>query len=175
MKKKMDFMTKAKLIYSGELALFAIAFIVIATLRITGVIPFDEKRALFFNWLTLFGGSWIIADFFWAVLSPKRRKRVAIIDKSIHLPVGFYLISFDLYCLIAKPANPDFYKFGISIVLFYLGACYTFEAIYHFYYPIPGLLDIEEKAKEVVDEQEAVFVEENQEVSSAEDKENKNA
>ena len=98
-------MTKAKLIYSGELALFAIVFIVLAILRITQVIPFDEKRALFFNWISLFGGSWVIADFLWAMLSPKRKKRVSLIDKSIHLPVGFYLIAFDLYCLIAKPEN----------------------------------------------------------------------
>lgn len=167
----MDFMTKAKLIYSGELALFAIVFIVLAILRITQVIPFDEKRALFFNWITLFGGTWVIADFLWAMLSQKRKKRVSLIDKSIHLPVGFYLISFDLYCLITKPTNHDFYRFGISIVLLYLGICYAFEAIYHFYYPVPGLLDIEEKSQEVVDEQEAVFVNDNQETSSLEDKE----
>ena len=98
---------------------------------------------------------------------------MAIIDKCIHLPVGFYLISFDLYCLSAKPADHNIYRFGISSVLFYLGVCYLFEAVYHFYHPVPGLLDIEEKAKEVVDEQEAVFIEDNQEVSSLEDKENK--
>lgn len=148
MKKKMDFMTKAKLLYSGELALFAIAFLTIATLEFTKVIKISDKHHTIFNWVTMFGATWLIIDFLWALLSPKRRKRIAIIDKIIVLPVAVYLISFDLFCLITKPTNQLVYQYGIPAVLAYLGLAYTFEAIYHFKYPVPGLLDIEEKAKE---------------------------
>ena len=38
----------------------------------------------------------------------------------------------------------------MAILLTYLFICYTFESIYHFFYPIPGLLD----AVEEVDEEE---------------------
>ena len=148
MKKKMDFITKAKLIYSGELLIFAIAFITLAILRFVGVIQYGEMRATIFNWVTLFGGSWILIDLCWALFDKKRRQRVALIDKIIHAPAGLYLISFDLYCLITQTKDPVISQYGISIVLAYLGLCYTFEAFYHFKYPVPGLVAIEEEEKQ---------------------------
>ena len=177
MKKKMDLVTKAKLIYSVELGIFAIAFLVLAILRFTGVIGANATRLTIFNWVTIFGGSWIIIDFIWAITDKKRQKRVAIIDKILHLPAGLYLIVFDLYCLITNIAKNDINspicKYGVPIVLSYLCLCYAFEAIYHFKYPVPGLLDIEEKENQVVGEQEVTFVGENKEESSLEDKESK--
>ena len=147
MKKKMDFATKAKLIYSGELLIFAVVFLVLAILKFTGVIKFSATRALIFNWITLFGGTWLITDLIWAIVDKKRQKRIAIIDKIIHAPIGIYLVSFDLYCLIAKPENEMVYQFGIPIALSYLCLCYIFEAFYHYKYPIPGLLDDEDDHK----------------------------
>ena len=148
MKKKMDFATKAKLIYSGELLIFALVFITLAILKFTNVIPFNDVRATIFNWVTLFGGTWLIADLIWAIFDKKRQKRIALIDKIIHAPAGIYLISFDLYCLNTHPTDSQVYQIGIPIVLTYLGLCYIFEAIYHYKYPIPGLLEVEEKVEE---------------------------
>ena len=150
MKKKMDFATKAKLIYSGELILFAIVFITLAILKITGVIKYNELRAAIFNWVTIFGGSWIIADLIWAICDKKRQKRIALIDKIIHAPIGLYLIAFDLYCFISHP-DETVYRFGIPIALGYLGLCYIFEGIYHFKYPVPGLFEEEEESKQSED------------------------
>lgn len=147
MKKKLDFLTKAKLIYSGELFLFALVFGVIALLEFLQVIKISENHKVFFNWITLFGGTWIIADFFWALFSPKRRKKVAFIDKMLHLPAGLYLVIFDLFCLITKPQNHLVYQYGIPIVLSYLCTCYGFEAVYHYFHIIPGLIEIEEDNK----------------------------
>lgn len=160
MKQKMDDITKAKLIYSIELGVFAVAFLVIAILKFVGVIGTNATRLTVFNWITLFGGSWLVVDFLWAMFDKKRQKRVAIIDKCIHLPAGLYLIVFDLYCLIAKPAiDSTICRYATPIVLTYLGLCYAFEAIYHFKYPVPGLLDaVEEKPstqeQQVLDEKE---------------------
>ena len=171
MKEKMDTMTKAKLIYSVELGIFAVIFLVLAVLRFIGIIPTHELRLKIFNWITLFGGSWIVVDFFWALLDKKRQKRVALIDKCIHLPGGLYLIAFDLYCLIAQPAiESPICQFGVPIVLTYLGICYAFEAIYHFKYPVPGIFDaLEEKPTE-----EQPSLEEKQEDSSKEESEDLN-
>ena len=160
MKKKMDFATKAKLIYSGELLIFAVVFLVIAILKFTNVIKFNSTRALIFNWITLFGGTWLIADLIWAIFDKKRQKRIAIIDKVIHAPAGIYLISFDLFCLITKPENEMVYQIGIPIVLSYLCLCYIFEAFYHYKHPIPGLLDDEETNKNETKEEDS-FIEEN--------------
>ena len=135
MKKKLDTLTKAKLIYSGELLLFAIAFLVLAILEFTQVIKISDRHHMIFNWVTIFGGSWLIADFLWALLSKKRRKRVALLDKIIHLPLAVYLISFDLFCLITKPTNQLVFQYGIPSAISYLFVCYTFEGIYHFFFP----------------------------------------
>ena len=151
MKKKMDFATKAKLIYSGELILFSLVFITIAVLKFTNVIKFNEVRATIFNWVTIFGGTWLIVDLVWAVVDKKRQKRICLIDKIIHVPVGVYLISFDLYCLINHPGE-SFYQIGIPIALSYLGLCYLFEGLYHYKYPIPGLIEEEEEKKETIED-----------------------
>ena len=100
MKKKMSEEKKAKLIYSGELIIIAIVFLTIAILELTYVIDRTEKNHAWFNWLTIFGGSWMIIDFIWALVSPKRRKRVCLLDKILILPLSIYLITFDIYCFI---------------------------------------------------------------------------
>ena len=173
MKKKMDAFTKAKLIYSGELMIFAIVFLVLGILKFTGVLGSNATRLTVFNWITLFGGTWLMIDFIWALLDKKRRKRISLVDKCLHLPAGIYLISFDLYCLIAKPAiDSNICKYGVPIVFCYLAFAYAFEAIYHFKYPVPGLLAaiVEVDDDKVVDEQEAEVVEEEKKEIEEEDK-----
>ena len=170
MKEKMDTMTKAKLIYSIELGVFAVIFFVFAILKFTGVMGVNQTRLTVFNWITLFGGSWLVVDFFWALLDKKRQKRVALIDKCIHLPAGLYLIAFDLYCLIAKPAiDSPICRYAVPVVLTYLGICYAFEAIYHFKYPVPGIFDALEEEKPSDEQQQEL--EEKQEDSSKEESE----
>ena len=141
MKKKLDALTKAKLIYSGELIIIAIIFLVVAILKFTGVIPYNSTRHLVFNWITLFGGTWVIVDFFWGLCSKKRRPKISLLDKALHLPAGIYMVAFDLYCIITKPQDPMIYRLGFPIAISYLCLCYIFEGIYHFYHPIPGILD----------------------------------
>lgn len=153
MKKKLDALTKAKLIYSGELIIIAIVFLVVAILKFTNVIPYNATRHLVLNWITLFGGTWVIVDFAWALLSKKRRPRISLLDKALHLPAGIYLVTFDLFCIITRPDNPMIYRCGFPIAISYLCLCYIFEGIYHFYHPIPGIL---EAVVEVDDEEEKI-------------------
>ena len=141
MKKNLDALTKAKLIYSGELIVIAIIFIVIAILKFTGVIGYNATRHLVLNWITVFGGTWVIVDFFWGLLSKKRRPKISLLDKALHLPAGIYLVAFDLFCIITRPEDPMIYRCGFPIAISYLCLCYIFEGIYHFYHPIPGILD----------------------------------
>ena len=171
MKNKMDFETKAKLIYSVELGIFAVIFFVIAILKLTGVLGTNTVRAAIFNWVTLFGGTWLLVDLFWALFDKKRQKRIALLDKIIHAPAGAYLVAFDLFCLINKPSDPKVYQYGVPIVLGYLGLCYTFEAIYHFKYPVPCIIDAVEQEKNM---QERQNLEENKEDSSKEESEENN-
>ena len=45
------------------------------------------------------------------------------------------------------------YRCGFPIAISYLCLCYIFEGIYHFYHPIPGIL---EAVVEVDDEEEKI-------------------
>ena len=146
--KKLDKETKYKLIYSGELAFFAIVFAVFSVLKFTGVMGYKPTRALIFNWITIFGGAWGIVDFIWAISSKKRQARISLLDKFLLLPLSIFIITYDLICFIAKP-EPSFYVLMIGIAFAYVAVVYCFEAVYHFYHPIPGLLeDDEEEQKE---------------------------
>ena len=164
MKKKMDPFTKMKLFYSGELILIAIVFLVMAILDLTYVLHLKDTVITIFNWITLFGGLWLIIDFFWTLLSPKKRAKNCLLDKIISLPAGIYLITFDLIALIGnidKTIHYDFYRLGISIAFLYIAANYTFQGIYHWFHPVPMLLaefaaeEEKEKAEEVNDNKEA--------------------
>ena len=168
MKKKMDTLTKAKLLYSGELLLFAIAFAVLAILEFVKVLKIGAKHPAVFNWITIFGGSWIIADFLWALFSKKRRKKICLLDKIIHLPAGLAIVSFDIYCFIAQP-DFSLYQTFIPCFFTYFFLCYTFEAIYHWFYPVPNLVDASEEVDKQIAEEEAKLASEEEQPKAEEE------
>ena len=155
MKKTTDPVIKAKRIYTIELLVFAVVFLTLGILIMFHVIPLSERYRYIFSWLTVFGGAWLVTDFFWALLSKKRQKRVALIDKISTLPAGLFLITFDLIALINGPMNMayEYYQYGCSGVFIYIALVYTFQGIYHWYHPIPGFIEgilEDEKNKEVL-------------------------
>lgn len=131
--------TKVKLIYSGEILLFAIIFAVLATLKITRVIGYNPKRALIFNYITLAGVAWGFIDFIWAIASKKRRARISLIDKCLTLPLAIFMLVFDLINIIKQPGE-DFYVYMLSTALYYVVCIYLFMGIYHWFYPNKELL-----------------------------------
>ena len=152
--KKLDPHKKVKLIYSGELLAFAILFLVFGILKITKVMDYIEIRRIVFNWITIFGSAWVIADLIWGLASKKRRQRICLLDKFLVLPVGLFIMTFDLISFIAKPTNDNFYIYCIGGVFLYISVIYFFQAIYHYYKPIPGLFDDEEEEKKEENSQE---------------------
>ena len=141
-KEKMSLEKKVKLIYSGELLFFSLLFFVIATLEVLGIIGKREIILIIFNWVTVFGGSWMIADFIWLMCSPKRQKKNSKIDKALLVPAGLYLITFDIICFTnASFVTLEFRRLMMGIVFYYLGSVYVFQGVYHWFRPIPGLLE----------------------------------
>ena len=139
---------KTKLIYSGELLIFAILFLVIATLEIIGVIGKREIMHTIFNWVTIFGMTWIIVDFFWVLFSKKRRAKNSLLDKALLLPVAVYLITFDILCFCKLSfVTIDFRRMMMAIAFYYIGAIYLFQSIYHYFVPVPMLLTAIEEEK----------------------------
>lgn len=160
-KEKMDPVKKAKLVYSGEFLLIAIVFIVLIILKFTDVLRSDNFiKSTIFNFVTLVGGLLIIGDFIWATLSKKRRSRTCYLDKCIHLPIGIYLLTYDIISLVNWNANYylgieaySWFKYGVIIVFIYIAIDYTFEGIYHYFYPIPEFLRLEAEVRKEQEEE----------------------
>ena len=153
MKKPLDDLTKAKLIYSGELILFAIVAAVLATLTLTGVIGMSDTKVTWFTWITLVGGTLLIGNTIWFFASKKKRAKGSWLDTLLLLPVPFAMIPIDIIHLVNQAIPNEDYKFIISSALFYVTAIYTIEGIYHWFNPLPVLVeaakeDEEEKKKE---------------------------
>lgn len=142
--KKLNKETKIKLIYSGELLVFAILFVVFGILKFTKVMGYNPTRTLIFNIITLAGAAWGITDFIWAIVSKKRQQRISLLDKILILPLVLFMITYDIICLTTKQAD-EFYLYMLGSAFLYVAVIYTFEAIYHFHHPIPGLFDDEDE------------------------------
>ena len=115
---------------------------------------YNETRRIVFNWITIFGGLWGIIDFLWGAFSKRRRARICLLDKALLLPLVLFIETFDFISLIAKPENENFYIYSLGFAFIYVTIIYTFQAIYHYFYPIPGLFDDEEEEQKEENSQE---------------------
>ena len=141
--KNMDTVKKAKLIYSGELIVFSVIFLVLAILIVTGVLVKSDTFMHIYHYVTLAGGTWMIADFIWIMCDKKRQLRASVLDKGLVLPLAISLISFDIVALV----NPDlttnimYHRYGLFSFFLYITIIYAFEGVYHWYRPIPGFIE----------------------------------
>lgn len=146
-KEKMSIEKKTKLIYTVELLVFAVLFFVIATLEILGVIGKRDIMLIIFNWVTIFGGTWIIVDCLWVAFSKKRRKKNSLLDKILLVPFAIYIITFDIICFCGLDfVTPEFRRLMMAIGFYYIGAIYLFQGIYHYFYPVPAIIEAIEQA-----------------------------
>ena len=159
---KAKLIKKVKLIYSIELAIFSILFAVLGPLFLTEVISVADWKRVAFTYITLVGGLWLITDFIWMLVSPKRRKKNSFFDKIIVLPAALASLTFDIYVLSAglvhigegEATSPVFHYY-IGSVMIYLSACYIAQIIYHWFRPLPSLmLAVEEALAEEAEEKE---------------------
>lgn len=151
--KKLDKETKVKLIYSGELLLFAILFLVFGILKFTKVMGSNPTTRLIFNIITLAGAAWGITDFIWAISSKKRQQRISMLDKVLILPLVIFMVTYDIICLTSKQPN-EFYLYMLGSAFLYISVIYTFEAFYHYRHPIPGLFEDDDEEDKPENSQE---------------------
>ncbi len=147
MKKKMSNETKIKLIYSGELVVIALIILVISILKFTGVMPTKQTRLLVYNIISLIGFVWIVVDFVWSIASKKRRQKTCFLDKFLMLPAGLYILFFDIMCF-AKffTYEEAIVQYSIAGILMYLAVIELFMAVYHWFKPVPQILEAIEEA-----------------------------
>ena len=164
--KKMDREKKIKLIYSAELLVFAVLFLIFGILKITGVMGYNPTRTFILNIITLAGAAWGITDFIWAISSKKRQARISLLDKVLLLPLVCFMITFDILCFVSKHED-SFYLYMLGSAFLYVAVIYTFEAFYHYKHPIPGLLDEDEEPKSPENSEKNTEIEENKDDSKS--------
>ena len=137
---------RIKWIYSGELLIFAVVFIVLGILELLAVIKLSERFQLIFKIVTLVGATWLVTDFVWVMLSPKRKAKNAVMDKAMMLPLALYLYVFDILGFVLQPGY-GYYQVGVPAAFFYIACAYAFQGIYHYYHPVPMVVEMLEEAK----------------------------
>ena len=150
---KMSIEKKTKLIYSLELIIIAIVLLVVGLLELLKVIPLSERFQTIFKYITLVGAAWMIADFVWMMASKKRRERNSMLDKVMLLPLAGFIIGFDIAGFV-YPRSYEYYQIGVPLIFFYLACSYLFQGIYHYYVPIPMILEAIEEEKAAKEEKE---------------------
>ncbi len=144
---------KAIKVYTIELLVFAVVFVTLGILEILHVIGNNEGFRNVFTYITLVGAGLLIADWVWALASKKRRARVSLFDKFLTLPGPICIVVLDILTLInGVEAMKETHHYLVGAVFCYLGLAYAIQAIYHYFYPLPMLL--EEVAKEAEEEEE---------------------
>ena len=159
---------KNKLLYSGELILIAIVFIVLGILELLKVIILSDRFQLIFKIITMVGATWLVTDFVWTLVSKKRRESYPLMDKIMLLPLAIYLYSFDIAGFVV-PRPYEYYQVGVPIAFFYIACVYMFQGIYHYYHPIPLLLQAIEEEIKAKEEKEKAKVEEAPQEETKED------
>ena len=126
-------------IYVIELFVIAAVVIVLATLKLLGIIGSSDTFRHIFNIITLVGSIWIVSDFIWLCLSKKRQQRNDWFDKASLLPFALALIVFDIYCLINWNNEISFFSMFVAIAFYYIAAVYIAQGFYHLKKPSPAM------------------------------------
>ena len=147
-KKKIDEVTKIKLIYSGELLIFSIVFIVLGLLQLFGVIGLSETFLNIFKIITLIGAAYFIYDIVTLFTNKAKREKACIPDKISTILVPPYIIVIDIFLWSKNEyiwANPQYFIAPLFLVI---AAAYLFQAIYHWFNPLKELFEDDEKNTE---------------------------
>ena len=178
-KKKLSDETKIKLIYSGDLLVIALVLIVIGALKYANVIVTKPTRLFVYNILSACCGIWMVAEFIWAMVSPKKKARTPMLDKIMMLPIGVYILCFDAICFTRKAMGLDplevYIRFSVGTVLTVIGLVYIFQAIYHFYHPVPQIIEAIEETEKARLEEEQKALESLEKTEEKSEKENEKA
>ena len=145
---------RIKWIYSGELLVIAAVFLTFGLLELLHVMNISDRMQLIFKIITLVGATWIVTDFVWLMLSPKRQKKNCKMDKIMVLPSAAYLYVFDILGFVQERPY-EYYQIGIPLLFFYLACVYSFQGIYHYYHPIPMVQEMIDEAIKEEQEKEA--------------------
>ena len=148
MNDKEKLLKKTKLIFLAEFLIISVILFVVGFLRIFNVIDYSETRLLVYNIITLIGATYIYFDFFFNLLSKKRREKACFLDKGLSMIAATYLFIFDIMVLAKFLTNMEIVKYSVGAVILYAAATSLFLGIYHYFKPTKQTLEVVEEEYE---------------------------
>lgn len=128
-------------IYVIELFAIAAVIIVLATLKLVGIIGSSSTFRRIFNIITLVASTYLISDFIWLCCSKKRQKKNSWFDKISLLPFAIAMIVFDIICLINWGVEElEFFAPVVAGLFYYISVAYIAQGIYHIKKPSPAIV-----------------------------------
>ena len=127
-------------IYVIELFVIAAVVLVLATLKITGVIGTNPDFRHVFNIITLVVGIYFVVDFIWLLSSKKRQQRNSWFDKISLIPFAISMIVVDIICISRWNETIEWYSLFISIAFYYIALIYIAQGLYHLKKPAPSIV-----------------------------------
>lgn len=147
---------KLVLIYSVELGIFSIVFLVLGILKILNIWTVNDTRALIFNIITTVGAVILLGDFIWAMFSKKRRKRISLLDKILNMPLSILFLVLAILSYVNRAnglGKLDYHDLIVGIGFLYASINFGFQALYHYKHPLPAVMAEIKKMKEELAEQ----------------------
>lgn len=150
--KKLDEVTKVRLIYSGELALFAVVFAVIGVLQLIGVWEVKEWVLQVFKFVAPVAAAYFIYDFVTSFTNKRKREKVCFVDKFSTIFVPPYSLTLAIMLFVNYQFVFDNRNLFFPPLLLAISVVYLFQAIYHWFNPLKELFEDDESpnGKEVV-------------------------
>ena len=142
MKNETPFLKKAKKVYTIELAIFTLIFLVLGILILVDVIPLRGTFRKVLIYVSIAGSLWLLADFFWTCFSKKRRAKNSLFDKLLALPAGIAVLVLDILTfVIGFEESNQLHETFVGILFCYLAAAYVAQIVYHWFRPLPMLIE----------------------------------
>ena len=161
---------KTILVYTIELLVFSVVFIVLGILELLGIIGNNLDWRTVFTYITLVGVVVFLGLTIWTFADPRRRAKAEIIDRVMLIPGPVAVLFLDIMTLVKGAGDEGvqmLHRYIIGIVFIYFGLCYIFQAVYHYFFPVKMLLEAEEEEKRKAEE-EKLAAEASNEVPSEE-------
>ena len=151
---------KIKMVYSGELLVFALIFAVLGTLILTHVWVLGGTFRSIFIYVTLAGSTWFFIDFVWTLSSKKRQAKNSLLDKALPLPATGTILVTDIISLVTGLDNTkELHHYVVGSVFVYFALVYIIEGLYHYKHPIPLILEEIEESKKAAPKNNDVLYE----------------
>lgn len=159
MANKEQILKKTKTIILVEYVLVSAVIYTLGILKFLDIIKTNFNRLLAYNIITTVFAVYLFFEFFWFIISKKKRAKDDAIDRILPIPGATYMLIFAIICYMndAKGViDYPFVKYSVAAIMLYMATGSLTLGIYHYVKPGKQILEAvdEEYEKKLQEEAE---------------------